>query len=256
LGDQICITEKVDLDTTDINPTNDTLTNCFTVVSSYDPNAKFVFPSNILDINGDHWLTYTIQFQNTGTADAIDILVTDTLSSKLDVSTFTLLSYSHEPLVQLYNTGLLKFNFPKIHLPDSTSNEPASHGYVQFKIKAKSSLAVGDVISNTANIYFDFNAPVITNTTQSTITVTGIRELQSTNITAHPNPFREELTISRNESAAATLEIYNLLGERILQKLIQDKTTTLSTHTWSNGIYIVKLISDRGVVTTKVVKGE
>jgi hypothetical protein len=86
--------------------------------------------------------------------------------------------------------------------------------------------------------------------------MTGIDELNSTSVSVRPNPFREELTISRNESGSATLEIYNLIGERILQKLIQDKTTTLSTHSWTTGIYIVKVISDRGVVTTKVVKGE
>jgi len=85
----------------------------------------------------------------------------------LDKTTFTLLSYSHEPFVQLYTNGVLKFNFPNIHLPDSNTNEPASHGYVQFKIKAKDSLTLGNAIENTANIYFDFNAPVITNTTSN-----------------------------------------------------------------------------------------
>jgi hypothetical protein len=87
----------------------------------------------------------------------------------LDKSTFTLLSYSHEPFVQLYNDGLLKFNFPNIHLPDSNTNEPGSHGYVQFKIRAKDSLAIGSTIDNTANIFFDFNAPVITNTVSNTV---------------------------------------------------------------------------------------
>jgi Leucine-rich repeat (LRR) protein len=254
LGSHICIDVVIQTLANDINHSNDTLTHCFTIVGSYDPNDKLVYPSN-LDLLGSNWLTYTINFQNTGTADAIDILITDTLDAKLDWSTFELLSYSHFPLVQLYNTGLLKFNYPKIYLPDSTTNEPGSHGYVQFKIKAKNNLALSDTIKNTANIYFDFNAPIITNTTKNYATVTGINNIRNVNnFSVYPNPFREELSISRSENSKAILEIYNLLGEQILQREIQDKRTVLSTQTWPTGIYIVKLIGDKDVVTTRVVK--
>jgi Leucine-rich repeat (LRR) protein len=170
LGSQICITVNVYTKCSqELNYSNNQLTQCFTVVGSYDPNDKAVYPTTTLDISGNKWLNYTIRFQNTGTADAENILITDTLSSLLDKSTFTLLNYSHEPFVQLYNNGVLKFNFPNIHLPDSNTNEPASHGYVQYKIRAKDSLTVGSTIDNTANIYFDFNAPVITNTTSNTL---------------------------------------------------------------------------------------
>ena len=71
--------------------------------------------------------------------------------------------------MQVYNDGLVKFNFPHINLPDSNSNEAASHGYVQYKIRAKDSLAIGSTIENTANIFFDFNPPIITNTTNNTV---------------------------------------------------------------------------------------
>jgi hypothetical protein len=254
LGSQICVDVVVQTLANDINHSNDTLTNCFTIVGSYDPNDKLVYPTN-LDLLGSNWLTYTINFQNTGTADAIDILVTDTLDSKLDWSTFELLTYSHFPLVQLYNTGVLKFNYPKIYLPDSTTNEPGSHGYVQYKIKSKNNLSLTDTIKNTANIYFDFNAPIITNTTKNYATVAGINNIRSVNnFSVYPNPFREELSISRNESSKATLEIYNLLGEQILQREIQDKRINLSTQTWPTGVYIVKMIGDKDVVTQRVVK--
>jgi hypothetical protein len=110
-------------------------------------------------------------------------------------------------------------------------------------------------INNTAYIYFDFNAPIITNTTKNYATVAGINNIRSVNnFSVYPNPFREELSISRNESSKAILEIYNLLGEQILQKEIQDKKTVLSTQTWPAGIYIVKMIGDKDVVTQRVVK--
>jgi uncharacterized repeat protein (TIGR01451 family) len=168
LGSQICITVNVYTKCVqEINYTNNQLTLCFTVVGSYDPNDKVVYPTTILDISGNKWLNYTIRFQNTGTAEAEHVYITDTMSNLVDISSFTLLSYSHQPLMQIYNDGLVKFNFPNIHLPDSNSNEPESHGYVQYKIRAKDSLTVGSTIENTANIFFDFNAPVITNTTSN-----------------------------------------------------------------------------------------
>jgi uncharacterized repeat protein (TIGR01451 family) len=169
LGSQLCITVSVTTTSTELNNFNNQLTQCYTVVGSFDPNDKTVYPREIMDVNSDRWLTYTIRFQNTGTAEAKHIYITDVLSNKLDISTFTLLSYSHEPFVQLNNLGLLKFNFPLIHLPDSNTNEPASHGFVQYKIKAKDSLVVGSTIDNTANIFFDFNTPVITNTVSNIV---------------------------------------------------------------------------------------
>jgi hypothetical protein len=169
-GNQICITVNVYTKCAqELNYSNNQLSQCFTVVGSFDPNDKAVYPSTTLDISGNKWLNYTIRFQNTGTAEAEHIYITDTMSNLVDISTFTLLSYSHQPMMQIYNDGLVKFNFPNIHLPDSNTNEPESHGYVQYKIRAKDSLTVGSTIENTANIFFDFNAPVITNTTSNTI---------------------------------------------------------------------------------------
>jgi Leucine-rich repeat (LRR) protein len=169
LGSLICIQVSISTPSAELNYNNNLLSQCFTVVGSFDPNDKTAFPNATLDISGDRWLTYTIRFQNTGTASAEHIFITDTLSASLDWSTFNLLSYSHQPLTQVYNDGLVKFSFPNIHLPDSNTNEPASHGYVQYKIRAKDSLAIGSAIENTANIFFDFNAPVITNTTSNAV---------------------------------------------------------------------------------------
>jgi len=169
LGSQICIQVSISTSSAELNYNNNLLSQCFTVIGSFDPNDKTAFPNSTLDISGDRWLTYLIRFQNTGTADAEHIYISDTLSAALDWSTFNLLSYSHQPLTQIYNDGLVKFSFPNIHLPDSNTNEPASHGYVQYKIRAKDSLALGSTIENTANIFFDFNSPVITNTTSNAV---------------------------------------------------------------------------------------
>ncbi len=166
-GSIVCFTLIVNPIAGDNNPANNSLTHCFPVVNSYDPNDKQVYPLNDIDSTQKE-LTYTIRFQNTGTAVAQHIYIDDTLDSDLGPSTFQLLAYSHEPLVQIWE-NFVRFNFPNINLPDSTTDEPASHGYVQFKVKLKENLTAGTQIQNTAYIYFDFNPPVVTNTTVNTI---------------------------------------------------------------------------------------
>lgn len=163
-GQSVCLNVSLTPTVGDNNPANNTLSYCFTVVASLDPNNKTVYPTG--SVIGSDWLTYTVNFQNTGNSYAQHIYILDTLDSNLDESTFQLLSWSHENQT-IVNGNVVRFNFPNINLPDSNANEPASHGYVQYKIKAKENLAPGAHIYNTAYIYFDFNAPVVTNTTDN-----------------------------------------------------------------------------------------
>ncbi len=167
LGSQVCFTVSVTPTAGDNNPVNNSITHCFTVVGSFDPNDKQVYPTANIDTTQE-WLTYTIRFQNTGTAEAQHIYIDDTLDANLDESSFQLLAYSHEPFVQIKGSTV-RFNFPNINLPDSNANEPASHGYVQYKVKLNENLPIGTQISNRAYTYFDFNAPVVTNIVTNTI---------------------------------------------------------------------------------------
>lgn len=162
LNQQVCINASI-IPATDNYAANNALSMCYTTVSSYDPNDKQVWPTGTID-TAARWLTYTIRFQNTGTAPAIHIYVEDTLSQQLDIASFELLNYSHKPFLQLYSTdNRLRFNFPNINLADSLHNEPDSHGYIQYRIRNKPGLQCGDSIKGPAYIYFDFNTPVVTN---------------------------------------------------------------------------------------------
>lgn len=145
----------------DNNPSNDTLMQGYEVVNSYDPNYKEVYPSLISETGKYH--TFTFHFQNTGTAAAQNIRVVDTLSSHLDWGSFELLGSSHEVYTQILENGIAVFHFPEIFLPDSTSDEPNSHGWAQFRIKTNENLPVPIQIPNSVAIYFDFNDPIITN---------------------------------------------------------------------------------------------
>lgn len=141
------------------------------ILCSYDPNDKQVNPigvkaENYTLLSDD--LNYTIRFQNTGNASAIDVRIIDTLDENLDLETFSVLNSSHELRTNL-NGRVVEFLFKDIYLPDSLSNEPESHGFVHYSINPIVGLEELTKIKNTAHIIFDFNPPIITNTTENTM---------------------------------------------------------------------------------------
>jgi uncharacterized repeat protein (TIGR01451 family) len=162
VGSDICIKTKVSTSASDINSMNDSLLFCGEVVNSYDPNDKAAFPKG--NATPNTWITYTIRFQNTGTDTAYQVIIRDTLSAHLDESTFTYLDGSVRPVVSL-NQKAIMFNYPHINLLDSFSNEPESHGWLQYKVQTVADLPPFAEVKNTAYIYFDLNSAVVTNTT-------------------------------------------------------------------------------------------
>jgi hypothetical protein len=145
---------------------------CLPIVDSYDPNDKSVMPSGVLDkkyISEDAELEYLIRFQNTGSDTAFKIVIKDTLDTDLDISTLSVGVASHPYSWTLSGekSPVITWTFSNINLPDSTTNEKQSHGFVKFKIKQKPGNK-GAEISNKAEIYFDFNSPVVTNIVTNT----------------------------------------------------------------------------------------
>ena len=139
------------------------------IICGYDPNDKQSIPVGYTDehfvLAGDQ-IEYRIRFQNTGNAPAEDIVVEDQLDTEhLDLSSFEPVMASHAYTTSIDAVGLVHFTFNDIMLPDSASDEPGSQGYVVYRINTKDDLAEGVEINNTANIYFDTNPPITTNTT-------------------------------------------------------------------------------------------
>lgn len=143
-----------------------------TVTGSFDPNDITVDPIGfeaqgyIADFQN---LKYTIRFQNTGTDTAFTITVTDTLPLFLDKYSLSVLDASHNYWYEFKNSNQVLFHFENILLPDSNINEEGSHGFIKFSINQKQGNAPGTIILNSAAIYFDFNAPVITNVVSNTV---------------------------------------------------------------------------------------
>jgi hypothetical protein len=149
----------------DNTPTNNQAILREGVRGSFDPNDKTEVHAGTLTTtqyaNGEY-LQYLIRFQNTGTDTAFFITVKDTLQQKLDLTTLEVISTSH-PFTFKLEGQVATWDFKKILLPDSTSDEAGSHGFIVFRVKPKTGLIVGDEFTNKAAIYFDFNLPVITN---------------------------------------------------------------------------------------------
>ncbi|MGV3637442.1 MAG: DUF7619 domain-containing protein, partial [Flavobacteriales bacterium] len=166
LGTDLVSTVSVTAAVTDGDLANNTSSNTRTVTGSYDPNDKLAYTSAgstaLYDPAQDQWIDYTIRFQNTGTDTAFHILITDTLAPTLDPATLIVGAFSHACTWEVEGEGLVKFRLLNILLPDSNLNEPGSHGFVSFRIKPRSPVAPGTQIINRANIFFDFNPPIIT----------------------------------------------------------------------------------------------
>ena len=256
IGDTVCVLLNINAASGDNNPANNTLSVCWPVRNSFDPNAKEMWPSGAVDTSQQAF-TFTVYFQNTGNAPAEDIYILDTLSNNLDASSFTFLSSSHNVITQLLQGNVLRFNFPDINLADSTNNEPESHGFVQFKINRKAGLPPGTVISNKAYIYFDYNPAIITNTASATLTLpVGLKENHTSNsMMVYPNPSTGKLNILfAKPIARGTVEIQNILGEKIFKQNIYNRNEiTITPENISDGIYFVKVFDGENYYTQKLI---
>jgi hypothetical protein len=197
-----------------------------------------------------------------GTAPAINVFVRDTLDMNLDIPTFRLLGSSH-PMTSysLHGPGYLQFMFAGINLPDSNSNEPASHGFVQYAIKPKGGLTVNTSIYNTASIYFDFNLPVVTNTTQNIIVEAipnGVGNIGSMaqGITVYPNPAQGMLMIGlRSQEQPLLVSMYDMQGRVVLQRrLTAQAKQVLDISSLPNGTYLLDMVQGTSRYQGKVIK--
>lgn len=173
IGEIINLNTNVDFeDSNEMIIANDSHLFSSEINCSYDPNDKLVDP-NFPDFPNytllDEEFLYTIRFQNTGTDTAINISIIDYLDENLDWTTFQPIASSHDYQASLSENGKITFQFDNIYLPDSTVNQMESHGFVQYQILPKDSLIDYTRVKNTAEIYFDFNPAIFTNTTENVI---------------------------------------------------------------------------------------
>ena len=158
----------------------------------------------------------------------------------------------HDFYTKINNTtGKVEFIFENINLPfDDATND----GYVAFKIRTKPTLIVGDTFSNTANIYFDYNFPITTNTTTTTVALLSNQDFDFRNyFSLYPNPTKNILTIINiQQISISSLSIYNSMGQLI--EVITTPNETIDVSNLQAGIYYLKLITDKGMTTQEFIK--
>lgn len=217
------------------------------ITNSFDPNNKIAQTSSrqsdsLYFIGTDQYIDYTLNFQNTGSDTAFLVVVTDTLPSTLDPASLQVGAASHPFNWNVAGAGVLTFNFVNIQLPDSNVNEAASHGFVSFRIKARDPLLPGTVISNTANIFFDYNEPVITEPSVLVAELsTEISETELNGIRIMPNPATDILQIILPENTKTTVTVLSADG-RLIQtpKYARSQRIELDVRALAPGLYFLQ----------------
>lgn len=223
------------------------------VVGSFDPNFKEVSPRGIgtqgYITHSDSVLTYTIHFQNTGTYQAENIYVLDTLDADLNLETLDPIYSNHNFTTTINENGVVRFDFANINLPAATNDPIGSNGFVMFTIHLKPNLANGTTVFNNASIYFDFNAPVITNTTLNTIDdnlAAPLIESSTFDVTLFPNPTSIVMHIQLQDASATNtaITVSDITGKVLLNFTTSNKgSTDLNVADFSSGLYLITVVN-------------
>jgi len=226
-----------------------------TVVNSYDPNDKTCLEGvTIAPSEVGAYVHYVIRFENTGSASAINIVVKDVIDvAKYDVSSLIPLHGSHSYVTRIRETNIVEFIFENINLPFDNAN---NDGYVAFKIKTQPTLVLNDMFENNAEIYFDYNAPIITNVAQTTVAVLGLADYEIDNsIGVHPNPAKDVVYI-QGKNNLKEITVFDVNG-RVLNSTSVVGTqleTALDVTKLTQGIYFVRVVSSKGQFVSKLIK--
>ncbi len=182
------------------------------IVGSYDPNDKTCLQGQYFHPDSvGKYVDFLIRFENTGNFAAENVVVKDIIdTSTFDVSSLLITDASHEVYTRIA-ANKVEFIFENIQLPfEDESND----GYVAFKIKTKSTLILGDSLKNLADIYFDYNFPIRTNETSTTVAIPSSTKDIQEEVTIHPNPVRDVLTLDSN-TRWTKAEMYDISGRLI-----------------------------------------
>ncbi len=242
---------------------------CGVVSGSFDPNDKTGYPTGV-DFGNyilpNQQMQYVIRFQNTGTDTAFKVVIRDTLETDLNIFSVVSGVSSHNYSFRMYGPRILEWTFNNIMLPDSFHSEPNSHGFVTFTVEQNENLPSGTSIDNSAAIYFDFNAPIITNVAhheiQSELLTTGVdSKVAKGDVLVYPNPnnglFKVELPSSLPSTPIRQqkITICNVMGQVVyISTPLNEQSIEIDLSKQPNGIYFLKVENGEMEWNKKVVK--
>ncbi|TBX70130.1 T9SS type A sorting domain-containing protein [Flavobacterium silvisoli] len=225
------------------------------IVNSLDPNDKTCIEgTTITPSMVGEYVHYVIRFENSGTANAENIVVKDMIDiTKFDMDSLIPLSGSAPFETRVANTNRVEFIFENINLPFDDAN---NDGYVAFKIKTKPTLVVGSTFANSASIFFDYNAPIVTNTFTTTVQALATQDFDfNTYFSVYPVPAQQILNLQTKEMIEIkSIEIYNLLGQMVIAIPNAVSISTVDVAYLKAGTYFIKVNTSKGTANTKFVK--
>jgi hypothetical protein len=148
-------------------------------------------------------------------------------------------------------------------LPDSLSDPTGSMGYIKYKINQVPFLAPHTTIQNFADIYFDANPAVRTNTTLNTIRYQSSIEKLNANVSlkAYPNPFESEVNFDMKglNNGAASLKVYDSKGAVVIERnftaVKEGNVLQVDTHALSGDMYFFEVTQNaKSIAQGKLVR--
>jgi uncharacterized repeat protein (TIGR01451 family) len=257
LGQLLTNTANIITSATETTLTNNTCSNTEAIVASWDPN-------DITELHGekivystfapDEYLTYTIRFENTGTAPAENVRVTDILDVKIDETSVQMVSSSNSYVLNRIDNNL-SWELNNIQLPVSVPNTTIGKGYITFKAKLKPGFSIGTTVPNMAKIYFDTNPAIDTNTftTEFVTTLSNVNFDFDNSVSIFPNPTKNNININ-SKFDIKSVQLFDIQGRILTTKLVEGYQANLDISSYSNGVYFIKITSISGSKIEKLVK--
>ena len=255
IGDRLSFNALINPVLADEKPVDNSFALRQSVVGSYDPNDKTCLEGDVITPNliGEY-VHYLIRFENTGSYPAQNIVVKDLIDlAKFDISSLIPTKGSHEFVTKISDGNKVEFIFENINLPFDDAN---NDGYIAFKIKTLPTLVVGDTFQNEANIYFDYNFPILTNKATSTFKTLATSDFEfSAYFSVYPNPVKEILNINyKNLIEVQSIAIYDILGQIVITVPNAISVTKVDVSKLANGKYFLKMNTDKGSSNIKFIK--
>jgi len=253
------VTNTASITPIDNNPNDNSTSVSQAIVASYDPNDKNENHGGRIQhasFTNEDYLTYTIRFENTGTAEAFDVEIIDELDVKLDETTVEMIDASHDYILERIGSDLT-WTFADINLPPSVENTTIGKGFVVFRIKPKPGYAVGDIIPNTASIYFDTNPPIITNTFNTEFVQSlAVNQFDDTDFAVYPNPTNGFINIESKKTSLVidAITVTDVLGKEIVNQKLNGSNLSIDLSQLSNGLYFLKIKSNGMEKALKIMK--